>query len=115
MLVVVPICVFPNVGQCSAFKLTNHFILGFTCVELYFFVRLGYVEPILKFMVRTVVWPIFNFCLQSRACEERLKENQPQRMWLKLIKMHHPASVFKSMIVIIKNIQIRRLQKPSSL
>ena len=67
MLVAVPIWVFLNVGQCSAFKLTND---RFTCVELYFFVRPGYVEPILKFMVRTVVWPIFNFCLQSRACDE---------------------------------------------
>ena len=70
MLVVVPILVFPNVGQCSAFKLTNNFLSRFAIVELYFFVRPDYVEPILKFMVKTVVWPIFNFCLQSRACDE---------------------------------------------
>ena len=86
MLAVVPIWEFPNVGQCSGFKLTNSFISGFTCVELYFLVRPGYVEPILKFMVRTVVWPIFNICLQSRACDERLKENINSMNVVKLIR-----------------------------
>ena len=34
-------------------------------VELYFFARPGYVEPILKFMVRTVVWPILIFACKA--------------------------------------------------